>query len=74
LKELKLGEPLIHCVRDFRPTGFVLILNDQNVCVESLKVSLLALSGCDRFIKIIADGFRWTGARPLASIAGNRDP
>jgi hypothetical protein len=31
-------------------TGFILVLNDWNVCGESLKVSLPALSGGDRFV------------------------
>jgi hypothetical protein len=59
---LKFGEPLIDGIRDFRATGFVLVLNDRNVCVESLKVSLLALSGGDRLVEVIADVFPWTGA------------
>jgi hypothetical protein len=52
LEELKLGEPLINGIRDFRATS----------CVESLKVSLLALSGGDRIVEVIAEVFPWTGA------------
>jgi uncharacterized membrane protein YdbT with pleckstrin-like domain len=59
---LKLGEPLINGIRDFRATSFVVILNDRHVCVESLKVSLLALSGGDRIVEVIAEVFPWTGA------------
>jgi hypothetical protein len=48
LKELKLGEPLKDRISDLRSTGFVLVLNDRNVCVESFKVCLLALLSVDR--------------------------
>ena len=57
LKQLKLSEPLINSVGDFRPTSFVLIVNNRDVGVESLEVCLLALSGCDRFVEIFADVF-----------------
>ena len=62
LKELKLGEPLIDSVRDLRSTSFVLILNNWHVCVESFEVCLLALSGGDRFVEIVANRFPRTGA------------
>jgi hypothetical protein len=42
LKDLKLGEPLISGVSDFRATGFILVLNDWDVCVEGFEVCLLA--------------------------------
>ena len=38
LKELKLCEPLVHSVRDFRPSSVIQILNDGHVCVESFEV------------------------------------
>jgi hypothetical protein len=62
LKKLKLSEPLIHGVRDFRPTSIFLILNDGYVCVESIEVCLLAFTGGDRLIEIVADVFPRTGA------------
>jgi hypothetical protein len=61
-KELKLGEPLIHGVRDFRMTGFVFVLNDRHVCVESFEVRLLALLGVNCRIKVVANRFLRTGA------------
>jgi len=62
LKKLKLGEPLIDCVSDFRPPRVILVVNDRDICVESLEVCLLALSGGDRLIKVIANVFPRTGA------------
>jgi hypothetical protein len=62
LKELKLGEPLIHSVRDFRSTGVVLVLNDWHVGIESLEICVLALPGGDCLIEVVADVFPRTGA------------
>ena len=44
LKKLKFGEPLIDSVNDFRPPRLILVVNDRDICVESLEVCLLALS------------------------------
>ena len=62
LEELKLGEPLIHCVCDLCSTTIVLVLNDWHVCVESVEVCLLAFAGGDRLIEIVADVLPRTGA------------
>jgi hypothetical protein len=62
LKKLKLGEPLKDSISDFRAPGFVFILDDRNVCVESIEVCLLALLSFDCRIEVGADGFPWTGA------------
>jgi hypothetical protein len=62
LKELKFSEPLIHGVSDLCPTRVILVLKDGDVCVESLEVCLLALTGGDRLFEIIANVFPWTGA------------
>jgi len=68
LKKLKLGKPLKDSISDFRSTGFVLVLNDRNVCVERFKICLLALLGVDRRIKVVAKGL------PRTSAVGERIP
>ena len=73
LKKLKLGEPLKHRVSDFRPTGFVCVLNDGDVCIESFKVCVLALLSVDCRIEVIANGLPTDGYRRRANTAGNRD-
>src|SRR5579871_1007342 len=62
LEKLKLGEPLIHSIRDLRSTGVVLVLNDWHLGIESLEICLLAFTGCDRLIEVVADVFPRTGA------------
>jgi hypothetical protein len=62
LKELKLGEPLIHSAREFRPTSVVLMLNNWNIGIESFKIRLLALAGSDCFVEVVANLFPWTAA------------
>src|SRR3954468_10665930 len=62
LEKLKLGEPLIHSVRDFRSISIVLISNNGYVCVQSIEVCLLAFTGGDRLIEIVADVFPRTSA------------
>ena len=62
LEELELGEPLVNSVRDLRATSFVLIVNNRDVGVERLEVCLLAISGGDRLIEVVADVFPRTGA------------
>ena len=32
--KMQLGEPLKNGISDFRPTGFAVILNERNVCME----------------------------------------
>jgi len=59
---LKLGEPLVHSVRDFRASSVILILNDWHLGIESLEICLLAFTGCDRLIEVVADVFPRTGA------------
>ena len=61
LKELKLGEPLIDRVCDFRPTGFVLVLNDRDICIKSFEICLLALLRLGCRIEVVANGFPGTG-------------
>jgi hypothetical protein len=61
LKKLKLCEPLKDSISDFRPTGFILVLNDRNVCVQSFKVRLLALLSVDCRVEVVANRFPWTG-------------
>jgi hypothetical protein len=65
LKELKLGEPLKDRISDLRSTGFVLVLNDRNVCFESFKICLLALLRPDCRVEVIANGSQ--GRVPSAS-------
>ena len=62
LKNLKLCEPLKYGIRNFRAPRFVLVLNDGNVCVESLKICLLPLLGVDCRIEVVANGFPRTRA------------
>jgi hypothetical protein len=62
LKELKLSEPLIDSVSDFRPTGVVLVLNDRDVGIESFEVCLFAFAGGDCLVKVIAGVFPWASA------------
>jgi hypothetical protein len=62
LEKLKIGEPLMDSVGDFRATRFVLVLNNGHVCSESLKICLLAVSGGDCLIEVVANGFPRTGA------------
>jgi hypothetical protein len=47
LEKLKLCEPPKDSISDFRPTGFILVLNHRDVCIESFKVCLLALLSVD---------------------------
>jgi len=62
LEQLKLGKPLIHGIRDFRPSRVIQIVNHRYVGIESFEVCLLAPSGGDRFIKVVANVFPGTGA------------
>ncbi|MFY9674229.1 MAG: hypothetical protein WAK13_07230 [Terriglobales bacterium] len=62
LKQLELGEPLENRISDFRSTGLVPVLNDRNVCVESLEICLLALLRVDCRVDFVADWFPGTGA------------
>jgi hypothetical protein len=59
---LKLGEPLKDSISDFRATGYVLVLNDRNVCVESFEVCLLAILGVDCGVEVVANRIPGTGA------------
>jgi hypothetical protein len=68
LKKLKLGEPLIESVSDFRPTGVVLVLNDWHVCIQSFEVRLLSLAGRDCLIGVVTDMF------PAAGTVSDRVP
>jgi hypothetical protein len=61
-KKLKLSEPLVRGVCDFRPPCVVLVLNSRNVCVESVEVCLLAFTSGDWLIKVVADVFPRTSA------------
>jgi hypothetical protein len=61
LKKLKLSEPVIHGVRDFCPTGFVLVLNDRNIGVQSFEICLLALLGVDCGIEVVTNSFPRAG-------------
>ena len=62
LKELKLGKPLVYSIRDFRPTGFVLVLSDRDVCIKSFELCLLALLRLDCRVEVVANGFPWARA------------
>ena len=73
LKKLKLGEPLKDRIGDFCPTGFVLVLNNRNVRVESFEICLLALLSVDCCTEVVANGLPWTGAVGRANTAGSRD-
>jgi hypothetical protein len=55
LKKLKFSEPLIHGVRDLRPTGFVLALNDRDIGIQSFERCLLALLGINCGIEVVAN-------------------
>jgi hypothetical protein len=62
LKKLKLGEPLKDGISDFRSPRFVLVLNDRNVCVESIEICLLPRLRVDCRIEVVANRFPGTGA------------
>src|ERR1700746_1540770 len=62
LKKLKLSEPLIHGVRDFRPTGFVLVLNDRDIGIQSFEICLLPFLSVDCRVEVVANRFPWTRA------------
>jgi hypothetical protein len=57
LQELKLGEPVIDSISDFRPTNIVLILNNLHIRVESFEICLFALAG--RISSRLAEHRRW---------------
>jgi hypothetical protein len=58
LKKLKLGEPLKNGISDFRPTGFVVVLDDRNDRIEGFKICLPAFLSVDRRIKVVANGLQ----------------
>jgi len=69
LKKLKFGEPLIDSVNDFRPSPrLILVVNDRDICVESLEVCLLALSGGDCLVEVVAHMYPGTVTVPRIMI------
>jgi hypothetical protein len=62
LEKLKLSEPLKNGISEFRSTGFILVLNDGNVCIDGFEICLLALLSVDCRVEVFANGLPGTGA------------